>query len=200
MNLGTLPGPRPAIFENAHMIKVLRPGVTLQDATWPSIDALLQEAGAHAPAMGGVPPDDASMDIWRNLYPGHEVPQALASFHRHAGDTAPFFHDDFEDSYRLVHYQSNRDLANRFLSGFAAGEIPPSVQTLLTEDGQLSGAVAVIACNDGRGDYYCMNLTDDDPDVLRLHAGYGPDIERMSMLEFLRVQLINGWCRGAAGG
>ena len=114
---------------------------------------------------------------------------------RRAGQDAPFINRDFEDIYRPEHYEINREFANRFLNDFPSG----GASTVLHrhgEDGKPSASVVVIACNVGREDYFCVDVSDNDSTVFLVHNDHG-DLkeETMTMLEFLRLELINYWLK-----
>jgi hypothetical protein len=178
------------------MPPVLHMKVSFDDARWTSIPQLLEEARSLL-ASGPVPLKGlAEQDIhsaWRDVFPDHEPPSALKEFLLRAGADAPFLNPNVEDSYRLENYQENRDFAIQFMDEFAPGDRSSAVH-LLDEDGSLLAAIVVIACDAAGGTYYCMDASDDHSQVFQLHAPHGDlKVESMTMLDFLRLELINYW-------
>lgn len=189
----------PGIDMNVPGDRVLHPKVSLPEARWNSIAHLLDEAGAWVKpgALEGSTTSEIG-DAWHALHTAHDIPPALREFLLRAGRDAPFFHRDFEDSYRPEHYPANRDFANGFL-----GHVSPSTSVVtpqcVGESGRLVSSVVVVACNVGRGDYYCVDAADSDAPIVRLYADHGElKSESMSMLEFLSLELINYWLKVAS--
>ncbi|WP_250634586.1 SMI1/KNR4 family protein [Pinirhizobacter soli] len=183
------------------MRPVLHPRVTPEEARWNSIAHLLDEAEAWvAPGKLKGLADHEILHAWHKVCPNHEVPPALAEFLYRAGKDAPFINSDFEDSYRPEHYEVNRDFADRFLSEFPSGD-SSTVLHRHGEDGKPSSSVVVIACNVQRQDYYCVDVADNDPTVFWVHDDHG-DLkeEATTMLDFLRLELINYWLKVQSSG
>jgi hypothetical protein len=186
---------------NIAMNRVLHPKASFDEAQWDSIAHLLDEAGEWVGPgrLKGLPDAEISSE-WRKVCPDHEIPQVLREFLRRAGRDAPFINNDFEDSYRPEHYEANRDFANRFLNVFSSDDAS-TVLHRIGEDGNPSASVVVIACNVGREDYYCVDVSDNYSTVFWVHNDHG-DLkeEAMTMLEFLRLELINYWLKSASPG
>lgn len=178
------------------MPPVLHMNVSLDGARWTSIPQLLEEARlllANEPVpLRGLAEQDID-SAWRAACPDHEPPSALKKFLLRAGADAPFLNPNLEDSYRLENYQWNHDSAIQFMDEFAPID-GSSALHLLNEDGSLRAAIVVIACDTAGGTYYCMDASDDHSQVFQLHAPHGDlKVKSMTMLEFLRLELINYW-------
>lgn len=178
------------------MNPVLHTNVSFDDAQWKSVTQLLDEANTILASRGSALQGLAEHLLnskWSTACPNHEPPLALKEFLLRAGADAPFLNPHFEDSYRPENYQENRVCAIRFLGDLALDD-KASALHLLNEDESLRAAIIVIACDDGGEIYYCMDASDNHSPVFQLCATHGVvKVESMTMLEFLRVELINYW-------
>jgi hypothetical protein len=183
---------------NIAMNPVLHPKISVEEAQWGSIEHLLDEAdlwlspvGATLKGLSGSRIDDE----WRDICPSHGTPSAVREFLSRAGADAPFMNPNLEGSYRPESYKENRDSASLFLQAFSPDDAS-TVMHCLDKNGDLHAAIVVIACDVIGEDYYVVDATNDESTVFRLHAPHGDLKESaMTMLEFLRLQLINYWLK-----
>jgi hypothetical protein len=178
------------------MTPVLRDGISFHDARWDSIAQLLDEADTflrgRGTALQGLSRQRID-DSWRATCADHEPPSDLQVFLLRAGENAPFLNPNLEDTYRPEHYDDNRRSAERFLMDFpfAAGS---AAFHCVGESGRLSAHMVVIACDAVGETYYCVDASDISSPVFGLHAPHGELKEApMTMLEFLRLELLNYW-------
>jgi hypothetical protein len=191
----------PAGWRSVAMAQKLHQNVSLQEANWDSIEKLLDEADMWSRPDGGLRglSDDRIESEWGRICSDPEVPPQLREFLRRAGESAPFINSEFEESYCPAYYQDNRGFAYRFLKDFSSSDVS-TVLHRLGEDGNPS-SVVVIACNVGRGDYYCIDTSANDSTVFWVHDDHGElKEETMTMYELLRLQLLNYWFKNASRG
>ena len=183
------------ISQNSMATPILHGDVSLETAQWKSIEDLLDEANRflvqnNAPSLQGLAEDRVQSE-WSDAYPDHELPAALKEFLLRAGADAAFMNKNFEDSYRLEHYASNRQFADDFMEDFSS-DGGASALHCVNEHGNLHPSIAVIACDVMGRVFYCMDASNNDSPVFELKASESTVKEvSMSMLAFLRLELIN---------
>jgi hypothetical protein len=185
------------------MNPVLYPKISLEEAKWDSVAHLLDEADFWSSRAGvtlkGLS-DNRIDEEWEKICPSHGAPPAIREFLRRAGADAPFMNANFEGSYRPEGYKESRDSARLFLQEFSPIDAS-TVMHCLDKNGDLHASIVVIACDVIGQDYYLVDASNEESRVFRLHAPHGDLKESaMTMLEFLRLELINYWLKSAAPG